>query len=125
MASLTEQMAAVTSHKPSRKGVSAIVKLYLSAAHRDNPREGCLLAALGSELSRASPETREVATDGFLKLVDILAGHFDQSDPKEAKKQAIVAASTMIGALTMSRIVNDQALSKSILRNAEEALTGS
>jgi TetR/AcrR family transcriptional repressor of nem operon len=125
MDNLTEKLAVVTSHKSGRKGLDAVVKRYLSAAHRDNPREGCPLAALGSELARADTETRNAATAAFLKLVDILAGHFDPTDPKEAKKQAIVAASTMIGALTMSRVVTDQALSKSILRNAEEALTGS
>jgi TetR/AcrR family transcriptional repressor of nem operon len=124
MANLTEKLAAATSCKPHRKGLPAVVKGYLSTAHRDNPRDGCLLAALGSELSRANPETREVATAGFLKLVEVIAGQFDQTDPNEAKKQAIVTASTMIGALTMSRVVNDQALSKSILRNAEKALTG-
>ena len=107
MANLTEKLAVVTSHKSGRKGFDAVVKRYLSAAHRDNPREGCLLAALGSELSRASPETREVATAGFLKVVDVIAGQFDQTDPKRAKKQVIVAASTMIGALTMSRVVTD------------------
>jgi hypothetical protein len=31
----------------------------------------------------------------------------------------------MIGALTISRIMNDKRLSKSLLRNAQEALTGS
>ena len=95
----------------------------LSTEPRDQPREGCPLAALGSELARAYAEIRNAATAGFLRLVDILAEQFDQTHPSEGKKKAIVAAVTMIGALTMSRIVTDAALSKSLLRNAEEFLT--
>ena len=37
----------------------------------------------------------------------------------------MVAASTLIGALTVSRVVTDQALSDAILRNAEDSITGS
>src|SRR5215470_7244368 len=83
------------------------------------------LAALGSELARADAETRNAATAGFLRLVDIVAGQLDQTQPAEAKKRAIVAVATMIGALTMSRIVTDEAISKTILRAAEESLTRS
>jgi hypothetical protein len=66
---------------------------------------------------------RNTATAAFLKLVDIVAGQIDEAKPEEAKKRAMVAVSTMIGALTMSRIMNDRRLSKSLLRNAQEALT--
>jgi TetR/AcrR family transcriptional repressor of nem operon len=61
-----------------------------------------------------------VATAGFLKMVDVLANQFDQDKPKEARKRAIAAAATLIGALTMSRIVDDEAPSESILRSAAE-----
>jgi hypothetical protein len=37
----------------------------------------------------------------------------------------MVAALTLIGALTVSRVVTDQALSNAILRNAEDSITGS
>ena len=39
--------------------------------------------------------------------------------------EAMVAALTLIGALTVSRVVTDQALSDAILRNAEDSITGS
>ena len=41
---------------------------YLSTLHRDNPADGCPLAAIGSELGRSDETTRAVATEGFLKL---------------------------------------------------------
>ena len=122
-AATTDQIAAAASREPRRKGLEAVVSRYLSTAHRDNRRDGCPLAALGSELARADMETRNTATAAFLKLVDIVAGQIDEAKPEEAKKRAMAAVSTMIGALTMSRIMNDRRLSTSLLRNAQEALT--
>ena len=60
-----------------------------------------------------------------MKLVDALAGGFDEGTLDEARRQAMVAALTLIGALTVSRVVTDQALSNAILRNAEDSNTGS
>ena len=104
---------------------NAAVASYLSTRHRDNPGSGCPLAAIGSELSRGSEETRVVATDGFLKLVEIIAGQFGKIPPDVARRRALVAVSTMIGALTMSRIVTDSELSASILQEAAKQLVNS
>ena len=124
LATMLDGLAAA-SRKRGRTGLKNVAAKYLSTEHRDHPREGCPLAALGSELARADAETRDAATAGFLRLVDILAEQFDQTHPSEGKKKASVAAVTMIGALTMSRIVTDAALSKSLLRSALESLTNS
>ena len=75
-------------------------------------------------MARADPQTRAAATAGFLKLVDALAGGFDEGTPDEARRRATVAALTMIGAVTISRVVTDQALSNAILRNAAASITG-
>jgi hypothetical protein len=53
------------------------------------------------------------------------AGGFDDGTPDEARRRAMVAALTLIGALTVSRVVTDQALSDAILRNAEDSITSS
>ena len=121
IATMMDRLASAASQRSGRAGLKAATAAYLSTRHRDNPRDGCPLAALGSELVRADPRARAVATAGFLRMVDILAGQFDQAGPSEARKRAIAAASTLIGALTMSRIVNDRALSESILRSAVDS----
>src|SRR5262249_7646404 len=97
----------------------------LRAEHRATPRDGCPLAALGSEMARADTQTRAAATAGFLKLVDALAGGFAEGTPDEARRRAMVAALTLIGALTVSRVVTDQALSDALLPNPEDTITGS
>jgi TetR/AcrR family transcriptional repressor of nem operon len=100
----------------------AAAAAYLSTGHRDNPATGCPLSAIGSELARSDEKTRAAATAGFLKLVEIMAGQFGQIPPTTARRRALVAVSTMIGALTMSRIVTDPELSAKILKEAERSL---
>jgi TetR/AcrR family transcriptional repressor of nem operon len=95
---------------------------YLSDWHRDNPGEGCPLSAIGSELARCDDNTRAVATAGFRKLVDLIAGRSDKPAPAAARARTLVAVSTMIGALTMARVVDDPKLSAEILKEARKSL---
>ncbi len=99
------------------------VTTYLSTDHRDNPAAGCPLSAIGSELSRSDEKTRQVATAGFLELVEIMAGQYTNLKPAAARRRALVAVSTMIGALTMSRIVADPGLSGEIIKETQKSLT--
>jgi TetR/AcrR family transcriptional regulator, transcriptional repressor for nem operon len=97
------------------------VATYLSDWHRDNPAEGCPLTSIGSELARTDEKTRGLATDGFRQLVDLIAGRFDLT-PAAARSRAMAAVSTMIGAVTMARIVDDPKLSAEILKEAKKSL---
>jgi TetR/AcrR family transcriptional regulator, transcriptional repressor for nem operon len=123
--SLVEQLAAATFGKSPQRGLKTIVENYLSAAHRDEPADGCPLAALSSELARADEKTRTAATEAFLKLVGVIASQFDKTRPDVARRRALAAAATMIGALTMSRVVTDSELSAGILQEAEKQLVNS
>jgi TetR/AcrR family transcriptional repressor of nem operon len=105
------------------RGLHAAIADYLSIEHRDNAADGCPFVALGSELARGSEGVREATTAGFLKLVDVVAGQLDGMSPAAAKKEALVMLSTMIGALTMARVVTDPEISESILRQARKHLT--
>ena len=99
--------------------MNAAVAAYLSTRHRDDPASGCPLAALGSELARTDKKTREAATKGFKRLVAVMSG---KSETQDARRRALAAVATMIGALTMSRVVTDPGLSDEILRAAEKRL---
>src|SRR5215831_12530165 len=110
--SLLKEMAV---HPTFKSAVSA----YLSTRHRDNPASGCPLAALGDELARSGKKARAAATAGFMRLVDTLAGDACNA---AARRRALVAAATMIGAVTMSRLVTDPELSAEILFAAEKNL---
>jgi TetR/AcrR family transcriptional repressor of nem operon len=114
-AALDQQLEGMAAHPT----INAAVAAYLATRHRDDPASGCPLAAIGSELSRSDEKTREAATAGFVRMVDILAG---KSATAQARRRALVAAATMIGAVTMSRIVTDPELSAEILREAEKSV---
>ena len=112
MDSILEELAA---HPTVKSAVAG----YLSTRHRDNPASGCPLAAIGGELARSDKKTRAAATAGFVRLVDILAGKARTAD---VRRQALVSAVTMIGAVTMSRVVSDPKLSAEILGAAGKNL---
>ena len=120
--SKTTTMKANADKRPGQKGLNAAVASYLSLDHRDRPRDGCPLAAMGVELARADAKTRAAATEGFLNYVEVLASYGDSLPPNQAKKRAIAATTTMIGALTMARVVKDAKLSESILKYAADSI---
>ncbi len=105
--------------------LEAIVTSYLCPDHRDNLSEGCVIAALGTELARSDDKTRAVATAGFLKFVDLIAEQYRRTKPKTAKTRALVAASAMIGAVMISRIVTDPELSAAILHHTKKHVLNS
>jgi TetR/AcrR family transcriptional repressor of nem operon len=113
------------SNKSPQSGLKARVAKYLSQAHRDDPSAGCPLAALGSEIARCDEKTRAAATQAFLELVNIIAAESGKTRPDVARRRAWVVAATMVGALTMSRIVTDSELSAGILREAKKQLVNS
>src|SRR4051795_12139686 len=90
-AQAADAMIGVMAHHPT---IGAAVAAYLSTRHRDNPAAGCPFASIGSELARTDEKTREAATVGFERLVETLAG---KSGTEDARRRALVAASTMIG----------------------------
>jgi TetR/AcrR family transcriptional repressor of nem operon len=120
--SMVETMEVAMAQRTTQGAIEALVASYLSTRHRDKPGMGCPISAQGSELARSAGGTRMAATHGILKLVDLLAKQFENLPPDAAKEQALVAFSTMVGALTLSRIVTDPELSITLLEQAERHL---
>jgi TetR/AcrR family transcriptional repressor of nem operon len=106
----------------AKGGLNAAVDGYLSTSHRDSPTPICPFAALGSEMARCRKETKAAATEVLEKLFVTLAG--DAPNRKEARGDAIVRLSTMIGAMTLARLVADSDLSLEILDCAKHHLHG-
>jgi TetR/AcrR family transcriptional repressor of nem operon len=123
--SAIERMAVPATGHSQQRGLKPIVENYLSAAHRDDPAGGCPLAALGSEIARGDQGTRAAATHSLLELVEAIASQFGKTRPDVVRRRALVAAATMIGAVTISRIVTDSELSAEMLREARKQLVNS
>ena len=117
------EMEAYASTAKGRKALEAIADGYLSSEHRKDRAHGCPLAALGSELARSEKSTRSAATEGILKMIAVVAERMKDPKTDRAKKSASVFVATLLGALTISRIVTDPKLSNDILAAARAKLS--
>jgi hypothetical protein len=90
--------------------------------HADESQAVAVPGSIQSLVQRSDRGVRSVATDGFLRLVEIIAAQYEGTRPDLAKQRALAAASMMIGALTMSRIATDPKLSSEILSQANRYL---
>jgi TetR/AcrR family transcriptional repressor of nem operon len=107
---------------PPHRGLRTAIAGYLSVNHRD-VAASCPFSALGSEMARSGDVVRESATTGFLKMIGLIAGQLDGLTPVAARKEALWIMSTMIGSVTMARVVTDPKLSASIHRETLRHLT--
>ena len=95
--------------------LSAIAGAYLTGRHRDNPGAGCLLAALGPDVSRQSPAVRHAVTGYVRSAFDLLAKLVPGRSKAARRQKAIGTYATLVGAMVLARAVDDRALSQEIL----------
>jgi len=113
--SLVTSLELLVNRKPHEQALPLLVDRYVSRAHRNQPRTGCPLAALGSELARTDKKTRRAATEGFLQLSRLIAGHLETVPVHERAERSMAIVSAMVGAVTLARIATDSRLSDSVL----------
>ena len=103
-------------------GVPAMLDLYLSEAHRDNPALGCPLPTLTAEVARHSLSSREAFTGKLSEVLDAVAEYVpgQTGTLKHANTYALFAA--MAGAVSLARAVSDPVLSKAILDSTRQNL---
>lgn len=92
--------------------LAGVVETYVSAGHRDHPEMGCVVPALGAEIARQSDEVRQAFTRSFRDFVATLQSVLPDERPDE---DAYALAAGMVGAVLMSRAVDDSELSERIL----------
>jgi TetR/AcrR family transcriptional repressor of nem operon len=108
----------VSAKKGRKKTFPAIVESYLSARHRDAPGTGCLVAALGADISRQPRSLRDAFTEEFKDALEFLAELGAGDDNWVSRDEMLVAFASMAGALMLARAVTDEALSEHILTAA-------
>lgn len=108
--------------KAARKPLSALVRFYLSSAHREEKAEGCAIAALGADAARSSPALRQAFEAGIERHLQFLDGLVSEAPGEEARDRSIAVLSTMVGALVLSRAVEDDQLSRRFLEAAIDDL---
>jgi len=108
--------------KGAKKAFPAIVAEYLSRDHRDSVGQGCVVAALGSEIARQPQSVRDAFTEELKDALEFLAGVMPGDDPSRRYEDAIAAFAGMAGALILARAVNDETLSERILHTTAKRM---
>lgn len=99
---------------------------YLSREHRDNPAQGCTLAALSNDAARQPEAVKAVFTQGLEQLLQTLqaaGGPSDTADEKAQRARRLSVIATLVGAITLSRACpDDSPLADEILEACRERL---
>ena len=123
---LTRSLA-LLSNLPERTSgdrLSAIADAYLTSKHRDDPGTGCLLAALGSDVSRQGSAVRRAVTNHLRSAVDLLTKLVPGKARAARRQKAISAYATLVGAMVIARAVDNLELSQEILEAARASVSG-
>jgi TetR/AcrR family transcriptional regulator, transcriptional repressor for nem operon len=100
-----------SSKKKTAKG--SFTDRYLSRQHRDNPGDGCTMAALGQEVARSAPELKAAFERGLEEILSAEAGD---------RKEAIFRTAALLGGVVLARAVQDPRLSDEILDSVRQKL---
>ncbi len=102
--------------------LSAVAAVYLTGTHRDNPGAGCMLAALGPDVSRQGPAVRRTVTDYVRSICDLIVTLVPGKSKAARRQKAISTYATLVGTMVLARAVNDRVLSQEILEAGRAAV---
>ncbi|WP_315831582.1 TetR/AcrR family transcriptional regulator [Bradyrhizobium prioriisuperbiae] len=96
--------------------LGAVIAFYLSMDHRAERMDGCPVAALGSDAARQGADVKASFEAGIREYLQLLSRWVGDGDEPSDKTMALL--STMVGAVVLSRAVNDERLSERFLQAA-------
>jgi len=102
------------SEKNGKTPLEAVSENYLSERHLTNPGKGCALCALAGEARHSNPAIKAALT----RHLHALATRLAEAAGYEDEGKGLAMSATVIGAITLARAVDDDALAKSILTNS-------
>ena len=95
--------------------LEALAATYLTPKHRDATGRGCPMAAIGSEIARQGPHVRRAFTDELRPFLDYLSRAVRGDSNSLRRQKALATYAGLVGALIVSRAVDDPGLSNEIL----------
>ena len=95
-------------------------RAYLSERHCAEPGKGCVVAALGADMSRQGTGVRRGLSSFLNRRFGRLADLIKHGSPARRRRRAIATFAGLVGAITLARAVDDPALAKEILAAARE-----
>jgi TetR/AcrR family transcriptional repressor of nem operon len=116
---LTHAQSASAARMSDAASLDEYVARYLSPSHRERRGDGCVIAALASEIPRQTTAIRHNFTAALRALAKRIAG---LAPARRKPDEALAVVATMVGALTLARAVDDPDLSDRILAAARSQL---
>ncbi|MGX9144799.1 TetR/AcrR family transcriptional regulator [Mesorhizobium sp. 128a] len=110
----TRRWSAAVAAKPEDP-LGAVIDLYLSKGHREERMDGCPVAALGSDAARQGNEVKASFEAGIGEYLGMLGPWIGEADGEAPSGKAMAILSTMVGAVLLSRAVNDPDLAQAFL----------
>lgn len=121
-----QAVAGIANSKMGRKAVfAALVDAYLSLAHRDGLATSCAVTTMANDVARSNRRARSAYTRQVAIYLEVFGKLIAGEKKKSKRVKAIAALSTLVGAVAMSRAVNDEKLSREILTSAADELKAS
>jgi TetR/AcrR family transcriptional repressor of nem operon len=102
--------------------LGAVIAFYLSMGHREERMDGCPVVALGSDAARQSADVKASFEAGIKSYLEMLGQWIGEPDGEDSTGKALATLSTMVGALVLSRAVNNKRLSKQFLQAAAKSV---
>ncbi|MDX8454639.1 TetR/AcrR family transcriptional regulator [Mesorhizobium sp. VK9D] len=98
--------------------LGAVIAFYLSMGHRDEKMDGCPVAALGSDAARQGTDIKAAFETGVRAYLEMVGHMIAATLGQKTDDKAMAVLSTMVGALLLSRVVNDPELAQAFLNAA-------
>jgi TetR/AcrR family transcriptional repressor of nem operon len=98
--------------------LGAVIAFYLSLEHRAEKMDGCPIVALGSDAARQGTNVKASFEAGIRSHLEMLGRLIGETGGDEPNAKAMAILSTMVGAVVLSRAVNDERLSRQFLQAA-------
>ncbi|TPJ74620.1 TetR/AcrR family transcriptional regulator [Mesorhizobium sp. B2-7-1] len=108
--------------KNPKDPLGAVIAFYLSAGHREERMDGCPVVALGSDAARQGSDVKASFEAGIREYLELLDGWVGDAHGEDPGGKAMAVLSTMVGAVVLSRALNDEQLSEKFLQAAAESI---
>ena len=102
--------------------LGAIIAFYLSTEHRAARMDGCPIVALGADAARQGAEVKASFEAGIREYLEMLGRWLGKPEGQDPSGKVMAIFSTMVGAVVLSRALNDEQLSKQFLQAAADAV---
>lgn len=117
----TDRWSRVAAANPENP-LGAVIAFYLSTDHRDEMADGCPIVSLGADAARQGSDVKAPFEAGIKAHLEILSRWIGRAEDKESRSKAMAVLSTMVGAVVLSRAVNDEHMSKQFLQSAANSV---